>query len=250
MTLTRLVRNYSLTAPAGVDSAISSINKFGSIVLATSNTVEDVWDGGGTYTFPASTADMTHISQTTDQAAARGSTWTIQGLNTSYVEVEQDVLLNASDTTTPTALGTPLFRVNRMFMTTPDITLTSTVRLHNAGETVDYTDIQLDHNQTLNAIYTVPADKTAYLTGVYADYVPTASRNPDNVHFHLLVRRNAESGSWRVIESFGVTPGNSRTSRPFDPHIVVPEKSDIRITVRPEAKDVHAHASFDLILIS
>lgn len=225
------------------------VHKFGSVVNVTADTLEDVWDAGGTYTFPASTADMTHVSQTTDQAAARGSTWTIEGLDTSYTEVSQNVTLDASNTTTAVALTTPLFRVNRMYMISPDITLTSTVRLHNTAESVDYTDIQVDHNQTLNAIYTVPASKTAYILVVASDYVPTATKNPDAVHFHLQIRRNANSEPWRVIESFGVTPGNSSINRKFTGGIVVPEKSDIKITVKPEAKDAHAHASFEILLV-
>ena len=189
-------------AGSGNIPGLTHINKFGSLTNATQDTAVDLWDGGGTYVFPASTADMTHVSQTTDQAAARGSTWTIQGLNTSYVEVEQNVILDATNTTTLVALGTPLFRVNRMFMLTPDILLTSTVRLHNAGETIDYVDIQLDHNQTLNAIYTVPAGKTAYITNIGADHVPVTNKDPASVHFHMQVRNNADSGPWRVIESF------------------------------------------------
>jgi hypothetical protein len=136
-----------------------------------------------------------------------------------------------------------------MFMISPDITLTATVRLHNAAESVDYADVQTDHNQTLNAIYTVPASTTAYLTGVYADYIPTAVQDPDNVHFHLQARRNADSEPWRVVQSFGTTPGQSSFERQFKPYLRLPERTDIRVTVRPEGRAVHAHAAFDLILV-
>lgn len=227
----------------------SIVHKFGSVVDVVSGATADVWDKGGLYTFPASTADMTHVSQTTDQAAARGSVWTIQGLDTSYTEVEQNVTLDATLTTTAVALTTPLFRVNRMFMISPDITLTSVVRLHNTAENVDYTEIQTDHNQTLNAIYTVPAGKSAYMVGVFGDYVPTATKNPDSVHFHIQIRRNLNSEPWRVLESFGITPGQSTYEREFTGGVFIPEKSDIRITASPSGKDVHAHASFDLILV-
>ena len=242
-------KNFYLEVSKGNVSGQRIIHKFGSVVNVVADTTEDVWDAGGTYTFPTTTADMTHISQTADQVAARGSTWTIEGLNTSYVEVAQNVLLDASNTTTPVALATPLFRVNRMFMILSDITLTSTVRLHNTAETIDYTDIQTDHNQTLNAIYTVPSGKTAYLHIIAADYVPTALKNPDGVHFHLQVRRNLNSEPWRVVESFGVTPGNSIYNREFIGGVFIEEKSDIKISVKPEGKDAHAHASFELLLI-
>lgn len=244
-----ITNDYDLDVSRGLYAGHSNVNIFGSIVNVTADTLEDVWDAGGTYTFPASTADMTHISQTTDQTAARGSSWVIEGLNTSYVEIVQTVLLNASDTTTPVALSTPLFRINKMYMILPDITLTSTVRLHNAAETVDYTDIQTDHNQSLNAIYTVPSEKTAYLVRLGSDYVPTATKNPEAVHFHFQVRRNAGSEPWRVVQSFGVTPGNSIFNIGFTGGIVIEEKSDIRVTTKPEGKDAHVHSSFDLILI-
>ena len=240
--------DVSLLVAMGCYEGVTHVNKFGSIVDATSNTVEDVWDAGGTYVFPA-TALMTHVSQTTDQAAARSSVWHLDGLDANYLEVSQDVTLDGTLSTTAVALATPLMRINRMYLKTSGLTLTSTVRLHNAAESQDYADIQLDHNQTLNAIYTVPAGFSAFMTGIYADYVPTAAKNPDNVHFHVQVRRNAYSEGWRVGESFGVTPGNSIFTRKFGVYTHLPEKTDIRITVRPEAKNVHAHASFDLILI-
>ena len=238
------IPDASLAIAMGLYTGITHINKFGSIVNVTTDTTEDMWDGGGTYSFPA-TALMTHLSQTTDQTAARGSTWTLEGLDANYVEVTQTKDLDGSDSTTAVALTTPLFRINRMY-TTDALVLTSTVRLHNAGETIDYTDVQTDHNQTLNAIYTVPAGKTAYLTTLEADYIPTAAKNPDSVHFHIYQRGAGEG--WRVIESFGIEAGGGGFIRNFNPYVKITEKTDIRITVKPEAKDAHAHASFDLIL--
>lgn len=244
-----LTKDFLIEVEKGNIPGHTLVHKFGSIVNALVGVTADVWDGGGTYPFPATTADMTHISQTTDQIAARGSTWVIEGANTSYAEVTQTVLLDGTDSTTPVALATPLFRVDRMYMILPDITLTSTVRLHNAAETIDYTDIQTDHNQTLNAIYTVKAAHTGFLLNVNSDYVPTAIKNPDGVHFHLQIRRNLNLEPWRVVESFGVTPGASIYKRAFSGGIMIEEKSDIKVSIKPEGKDCHGHASFDILII-
>ena len=62
-----------LSIPRGHEPGMSCINKFGENPLVTKNTTEDVWDGGGTYSFPA-TADITHISGAVDQVAMRGET--------------------------------------------------------------------------------------------------------------------------------------------------------------------------------
>ena len=243
-----LLSDDNLLIAMGCYEGISHINKFGSVVDAASDTDTDVWDGGGIYTFPDGTADMTKVSQTADQVAARGATVVVSGLDVNYVEVEQEVTLDASNTTTAVTLATPLMRVNRMWVKDA-IVLTSTVRLHNTAETVDYADLQLDHNQTLHAIYTVPAGKTAYITSVEADHVPVTGKDPRSVHFHLTTRRNHESGGWRAVESFGVLQDGATFTRHFAPYVVLPQKTDIRIYAKPNGAAAHIHASFDLILV-
>lgn len=238
----------ALLIAMGCFPGISHINKFGSVVNAPADTNSDVWDGGGEYTFPAGTADMSHVSQTTDQVAARGVSITVQGLDVDYLEVEQTIQLDGTDTTTPVALPTPLLRVNRMFVVDA-LVMTSTIRLHNAAENIDYVDIQIDHNQTLNAIYTVPAGKTAYITSGFADYVPTATKNPDAVHFHFYFRDNENNGGWRVVQSFGIPANSGSYERFFGVYATIPAKADIRLQCNPVAKAAHIHGSFDLILV-
>ena len=155
MTLHRLTGNQALEAASGNNTGMTSVNKFGRNSAVDIDVQEEIWDGSIAYSFPA-TALMTSISQTADQATLRGGTIEIQGLDANWDLVVQTATLDASDTTTVVTLTTPLIRCFRMRVL-ENVVTTSPIRVHNAGETVDYAIISVGNNQTLMAIYTVPA---------------------------------------------------------------------------------------------
>ena len=61
-----------LSIPAGLISGYSCVNKFGESPEVASGVREDIWDGQGQYSYPA-TALVTSMSQTADQALMRGA---------------------------------------------------------------------------------------------------------------------------------------------------------------------------------
>ena len=113
---TNYVDDPMLTIAHGSNPLISSciwVNKFGENPSSAIDTQEDLWDGGGTYPYPA-TALITDLKQATDQETMRGATIEAQGLDTNWDLVVQTKALDASNTTTKVALATPLVRVMRM----------------------------------------------------------------------------------------------------------------------------------------
>jgi hypothetical protein len=225
---------------------LSVVNKFGENTDIADGIIEDVWDGGGTYPFPT-TATITHIKQSVDQATMRGKTIEVQGLNATWDLVTQNVVLDGTLTTTLVALGTPLIRVFRMKVMA-NVVGTQNIVLVNAGATVTYAQITAGANQTLMAIYTVPRGFTAYITNYYYDYVRDAIKDPDSVEFGLWVADRANNYEFQIKHNVGLPKLASGQQHFFKPYFKVTEKSDIKMTALSDGAGANVHAGFDLIL--
>lgn len=245
-----VVSDMAYAVAAGLIPGSTGVNKFGENPDISAGTTEDVWDGGGTYSFPT-TADITHIRQPTNQATMQGETIEVQGLDASWVLTVQTVVLDGTDTTTPVALGTALLRVFRMRVLA-DVVTTQDVELRNVGGGTTYSLIQAGNNQTLMAIYTVPAGKTAYMTQYFADNVPTASRLPDSVEFKLWMADRDNSYEFQLKHSRAIPIQGDGFTLPFNPYMQITQKTDIKISasvVGGVGDDGNPHAGFDLILV-
>ena len=237
----------ALAIAAGRISGHSAVNKFGANSAVASGTTEDVWDGSALYTFPA-TADITHLRQAVDQAAMRSQVVEVQGLDTNYAAVTQNVTLDAANTTTAVALGTALRRVFRMKVLANVVT-TQNVELRNVGGGTTYALILAGNNQTLMAIYTVPAGKTAYMTNFYGTIIKSTANAPDSVDFRLWVADRANSYEFQIKHAQGapLTAGGVRHN--WNPYFKVTEKSDIKIAATASGGIANVNAGFDLILV-
>jgi hypothetical protein len=245
-----LANSDPLLIARGLVTGISQVNKFGENPDSAVNGTEDVWDGGGTYVFPT-TADITHIRQAVDQAAMRGATIQVQGLDTDWALTLQDVVLDATNSTTPVALTTALKRVFRMKVQANVVT-TQNIELRNVGGGTTYAIIRAGFNQTLMAIYTVPAGKTAYITQYYADNTVTATRHPDSVKINLWMADRAAGYEFQIKHQRGIPLQGDGFNHPFMPPMKITEKTDIKISatvVGSAGEDGNPHAGFDLILI-
>ena len=187
---------------------------------------------------------MTSISQTADQAALNGETIEVQGLDTNWAAVTQTAVLGTPSTTVVT-LTTPLIRCFRMKVLA-DTVSDSPIRCHNAGETQDYAIISIGANQTQMAIYTVPADKVAYVTNYYAAVNPATNLDPTSNPITLWARDNANGYAPQLKHVLGLTSGHFQHF--FDPYYRFTEKTDIYMTAEPVGKAADISAGFDLIL--
>ena len=232
----------------GLYPSLTHVNVFGRNPSLVDGTEEEVGTLEGVMVFPAS-ALMTSISQTSDQVALRGDTVRIIGLDNNFDEVEQAVLLDGSNTTTVMTLGTALRRVNSMVMESTTA-ITSTVRLHNAGETTDYEIIRANEERANSAIFTVPNNKTAYMTQWWAVRNSSASADADLLDFKLYETDNANSFPQHLVERFGVDPlTGTHVPRRFSPYKKFVEHTDIFITSTPVSTGADVSAGFDLILV-
>ena len=130
-----------------------------------------------------------------------------------------------------------------------DVVTTSPVRVHNAAEDVDYAIISTGNNQTLMAIYTVPAGKTAYMTSYYCDYVRDSVKDPDGVEFRLWVADRDNSYEFQLKHKKGIPKQVGGFQHQFSPYFKINAKHDIMITAEPSGANADVHAGFDLVLV-
>jgi len=252
------VGNYALQVSKGEVDGTTFVNKFGRNTDVASGAEEEIWDGSVAYSFPA-TALITSVSQTTDQAAMRGANIEIQGLNAAWELIVQTIALDATDTTTPIVFtaatdavlgttGVAMLRVFRMKVLA-DVVSTSTIRVHNVGETVDYAIIGTGNNQTQMAIFTVPANKTAYMTNYYAHHNPTTGQQFTSNPIKLWARDNANSYERQIKHVTGLVV-DGFYQHTFEPYPKFTEKTDVYLTSFPVGGAADISAGFDLYLVN
>jgi len=238
--------NFNISAVRGLLSGITTINKFGQNPAVASGGVEEIWDGSAAYVFPA-TALMTYISQKTDQAAMQGQTVEIQGLDASYALVTQNINLDGSNTTTPVILTTALIRCFRLSVLA-DVVTDQDISVHNTANNQDYAMILAGNNQSLMAIYTIPAAKKGYITNYWAHHNPATGQDPTSNPIKLWMRDKANSYEAQLKHLVGL-PNGAGFQHLFDPYLAVTEKTDIFLTSSPVGKAADVSAGFDLYII-
>ena len=240
-------KDANLEIPSGRMAGYSSVNKFGANHEVAANTTEDVWGGGGTYTYPT-TADITHLSQAVDQAAMRDKTIFIQGLDANWDLIEQSKNLDATNTTTLVALDTPLIRLFRMRVLA-NVVGDQDIKVTNSAGTVLYGIMAAGDNKSLMAQYTIPNGKTGYLTQWEVSSVKTTASDPRNIEIRLWTADRDAGYEFELKHASSLNGiGESGFIHTLNPYSKITQKTDIKITVSPTINPADAHAGFDLIL--
>ena len=244
---------FPIDAPAGNIAGVSTINKFGQNPTMATSATETVWDGSTLYSFPTS-ATITHLRQATDEVATdANATIEIQGLDTNYALTVQTKDLNGADTTTEVELDTPLRRVFRMKVL-ENISIAAPVWVGATGMAAGTAKgvIQTGNNQTLMAIYTVPAGKTAYITNYYASLNKDSGGGDPDVVVKMWNQDNTNGYAPQIKHLLGLdSDATSKFTHYFDPYYKVTEKTDIYLTCTNLSGSATADVSggFDLYLV-
>lgn len=237
------VSDFLLEVSKGNVPGHSYINKFGrNTDIDTSQ--EDIWDGGGTYTF-STTADIDNLV-----SSNVGDTMEIevQGLDTNWDEVIQNITLTGI---TSVALTTSLIRVFRM----RNISATAALGNIQVGVGATTTSFAVSNlraqitqgfEQTLMAIYSIPRNKTAYAINYWANI------NKANASGALDVSTYTKTfgGVFRIGLTTGlIGAGSSHFQHLWQPYPAIPEKSDIKTSGIGSTNNFDVSAGFDLLLV-
>ena len=227
---------YFIQVSRGLVAGHERIFKFGHNPVI-QDTEETIWDAGGIYSYPSSAVAMTVTSAA--GATDNGVQVNVAGLDTNYNEVNETVTLASTGTATTTQT---FLRVNRCFVvgsTAP----TNNINVTNGGTT--YARITNGENQTLMALWTVPAGYTAYLLAL--DCTSFTEQNNKVATMRYLTRE--QNGVFRVKNKFDLFQAS------FHQDYITPEpiseKTDIefRAVATSSNADLRVAASMDIIYI-
>lgn len=247
-----------LSIASGNVTGASFIHKFGLAPdFATTDGEVSVWDGANdsdigvfSYTY-SSTAAIDSISSSNNSDTQNVE---IQGLDSDYNSVTQTVALTGQ---TRKALTTNLIRVFRM-KNVGSTNFAGFIYCYentplSSGVPIDTSKIRASvddgTNQTLMAIYTVPAGKTGYMQDWYA--ATAGSNKASNYIIKVKARPFGQVFQTKHVSSISDS-GSSHVQHNYTEPEVFIEKTDIEITVQMTAvgaSGAAVSAGFDIVLI-
>jgi hypothetical protein len=211
--------------------------------------VETIWPSGGVLTLPSAAAVLTVSSGSASDAAAGTGARTvfISGLNASYNEISETVILNGQ-----TAVNTvnSYLRIQSAYVATAGSGLTAVGIIYIGTGSVTtgvpatiYSSIAIGDNATQVGSWTVPAGYTAYITSGGASTGDAAA----TTHVSVSLVVNGTSGVARVLAT--VVLSNSVASFDCILPIAVPEKTTIETRAIGSAVNNHVAAYFQIVYI-
>lgn len=227
------VEPFELQVARGQVAWHSRLLKFGNNP-AINEIEETVWEAGGIYVYPSSAITLTATSSAgaTDSAVAIR----VSGLDANYNEISDNIVLSGAGTATTTK---QFLRVNRAFVTGSKA-ITGVVSFTNGGTT--YATLNSD-NQTLMALWTVPAGYTGYI--VQTDVTVLTEANNKFGTIRLMTR--LPGSVFRTQDLFSAQ--NSNVTRTYSLPLPIPEKTDIEFRAIGSSANAALHVSATLELI-
>ena len=241
----KLYRVNDLYASSNEVNGYKVVHKFGHN-LDVITFYETLWSHGGIYSYlDNDTILKVSSSSANDSSSGTGArTVKIQGLDSNYFEIEEVVTLNGQ---TPVNTEKSYLRVYRAQVLTAGSSRENEGDIYFGTGTVTagipanvYMEIPDGYNQTMMAVYTIPANKTGYMTMFYASpddskgfQTQLISGNGNDVH-----RVRNELHAYQVQAAFE-----------YRPYLRIPEKTDIEMRAKIDNGTAEFGGGFSLILI-
>lgn len=241
--------------PEGTRPRVSSVNKFGrNPDIDTGSDPEDIWDGGGLWIAPtqARTHDIASSSANDTSAGTGMRTLRIEGLDSNWEEQTEDITLNGTSNVVTSNTYTRIFRMYGLTwgsgqQNAGDITATA-----QTDGTVT-AQISTGNNQSLMAIYTVPANRTAYMVLWYGSINRQGGTGGAMADIQILTRSADQSNAgWRVKHFSGLAvDGTSNYLHKYEPPKKLTEKTDILVRcLEVTDNNTDVSAGFDLVIVN
>jgi hypothetical protein len=237
----------------GHNPELSSIRKFGRNQDVASGGWEDVWDYGGDFNWPSNSGVAMYISS---DNAADTQDIIVEGLDEFFRLKSETVTLQGVTFVALTGLWS---RVHRAYNDNgTDLAGTVYISSDNTDAggdgipdvtTAIHATIPVGENQTLQALYTVPAATEMYVTNVRVNLLPVAGGTVKQCRVKIDLRLFEKV--WRTQATFGlITTGTSFISQDVSIPVGLPAKTDVRVRAFGIGAAVEVDAAFTGVLIS
>lgn len=202
------------------------------------NVEEDVWEVGGAYVFPTAGQQMELVSTSDEDSGAGGinpagtgiRTVAVHYLDDTYAEQDETVTLDGTTVVTTTAVN--ILRINDFHALSAGTAgkAVGNIDIRNLADTPIYSRIVIGGGNALQAIWTVPLGKTAYLVAWH--YSSGAAAIGHYVR-HIL-QATANDGVWMDgifhFQDIVLTQDNGGSNN-FNLPLKLPAKTDIKVSV-------------------
>lgn len=199
---------------------------------------ETIWDGSSEYNFPSDDGEVMEIVST---SGSDTQDVVVQGLDENFIDKTWTGTLTGS-TAVNIGTWTRIFRAYN----DGDANFVGDITINQVGGSTDYLKILDGNNQTLMAIYTIPADKVGYLTR----YSLSAQneQSSSSIHFTAQIRSREFGKVFRVREivSFGTSHDTERVLQ--FPTKLQPKTDIIFNVVNSDGNNGSVNADFDVAL--
>lgn len=227
--------DFNLQVTRGLIPGHQRFYKFG-YNPAVGTTDETICDLGGQYTYLTSATTLTVSSSNTD-TTDQGVIVYIEGLDANYAEINETVTLGATGSATTTQ---SFLRVFRGFVAG------GTAAAGNISVTANsntYLYISARDQQSMVAVYTVPAGKTLFMDLFSASTGTTSTTN----YVTVRTRIRAPGGVFRTGHQWTVQGNQFQYDflRPFP----LTEKTDIEVRAQSSSGDQEVSSMFEGVLI-
>lgn len=188
----RTVNSPAIDRNRGLLNYQSAGRKFGGNGSVANTAFETVWEGaalGGAtlYTFPqaAETVRVKAGGDAADTLAGAGArTITVRGLDENWLEVDEDIDLAGASASAATT--TTFIRINKVFTKTVGAyggANTGNIIIENTSSLNELAYVEAEIGNTYQTIFTVPANKTLYITSIK---VSVSSDNSASVRMYHI----------------------------------------------------------------
>lgn len=237
--------NFEFEMARGNIAGIEGLHKFGANPEIDNGT-EDVWLAGGTYPFPTSAQTTTIKSDNNnDSSGDTGArTCRVFGLDSSFVEITEDVTLNGTSNVT---LSNDYLRVFRAAVLTAGSSGANEGDIQVRHGTTVLGQISEGKNQTQMAVYTIPSGKTGYLTNWQAQ-VASKAGSTGTKQALVSLRTREENSVFRIRDERASRSDISGDVVKRDIYLVLEEKTDLKISCEVFQTNTRVSGSFEIIL--
>ena len=245
-------RDYLVEVSKGNVDGSSIVCKFGSNPdIQNAITYEDIWDGGSTTDWAPPTIARLHNLVSTDVADDVGGAGAeiveVQGLDSAYALQTENVDLNG---TSNVATANTYTMIHRMRVMQSNNGANDTYNVGNITATAQ-TDgtitaqISVGNNQTLMAIYQIPASKTGYLAKFWGTL---SGKSSANVSLRLWTKGDNEP--WQLKETVEIS-GSASSIIQVDHRLMASygAKTIIKMDASSDTNSTGVGAGFDLLLV-
>jgi len=230
-------QDYLLAMAEGNITGHTGFAKYGR-VSGVNNLLVDVWAGEGgsasVYVFPASAQQM-HVVSTSandDDGGTGINKIMIEGLDSTYAELTEEVTLNGTGVVTTSG---SFLRINKCYATVAGtggvaagiITIKNTA---GTPDTITYGGINIGLTTCRNLIYTVPLGKTLYLTSITT--ASGAGGNAIKLNATIFTPKVRLFGSTVFIPQGEILTINGDIVRNLEVPAVIPAKADVKMSVQ------------------